>query len=246
MLYLSLILVATGLYLVVSSIFSRQGARSGIHFGDRYIPNDDFQAGLNAYPATGRRERSGDTDGSGAARTGVVRASASDESAETVALEDFRGEDEAPADDISAGKQGILDELDASFNDTISSDVPEPGDGPRESRSPGNAVLYEDASGLVDYEGGESTIDPSLEAYRDLRRVGSGGVEIASEGLIVRIGKAVHRFDFYKVRDYRIGDNYIALYLKGSRAVRLFLMDDNPDLRFEIQAAVEDYFRAAS
>ncbi|HSV95531.1 MAG TPA: hypothetical protein VLM75_01210 [Spirochaetota bacterium] len=244
MFYLSLILIATGIFLVVSSIFFTQDVQRGIHVSDRYIPNEDFQSGPNQRPMTGRRGRSSGGKSPRTARSDADKGFV--ESTATGPLGDFRGEDEEPAEVISTGQAGILDELDASFNDNNSDGVREVAGVPREGRSSGDAVLFEDASGLVDYEGGESSIDPSLQAYNNLKRVGSGDVEIASEGLIIRMGRATHRFDFYKVQDYRVGDNYIALYLKGSRAVRLFLVDGNPDLRFKIQAAVEDYFRGAS
>ncbi len=244
MLYLSLILVATGLFLVVSSIFLKRDVRRGLTAGDRFIPNDDFQFGGDLHRSTAGRERSGGAVGKHPARDGAVKGTGA--STETAPLEDFRGDDEEAAGVISTERVGILDELDADLNDKYSDDARKIADVPRGGGEPGKAVLYEDASGLVDYENGESSIDPSLEAYNKLKRLGSGEVEIAAESLIIRIGKAVHRFDFYKVQDYRIGDNYIALYLKGSRAVRLFLVDANPDLRFTMQAAVEDYFRSAS
>ncbi|MCU0845206.1 MAG: hypothetical protein MUC76_09805 [Spirochaetes bacterium] len=244
MLYLSLILIAAGISLVVSAIFFTRDVRHGINVGDRFVPNDDFQTGPDHPATTGVRGRT-----TGGTRPRAAHGDAGKEFVESPAtstLEDFRGEDEAAVEVVSAGQAGILDELDASFNDNNNDEVRELAASPGKGRSSGDAVLYEDASGLVDYEGGESSIDPSLEAYNNLKRVGSGAVEIASEGLIIRLGKATHRFDFYKVKDYRIGDNYIALYLKGSRAVRLFLVDGNPDLRLEIQAAVEDYFRGVS
>ncbi len=240
MLYLSLILIASGLFLVVTSLVHTQHARRRITLGDRFVPNDDSGFGMDERRFDVDRERVHRPDHT---RRAVPRRREDVDASPP--LEDFRGEDEAAFDELSAEKSGILDELDARFNDNDSKETaPEAASAGGRPVS-GRAVLYEDASGLVDYEGGESSIDPTLEAYSRLKRIGEGEVQIAAEGLIVRAGRATHRFDFYKIRDYKLGDNYIALYLRNSRAVRLFLVGENPEFRFEIQAAVEDYFRNA-
>mgnify|MGYP005840021499 CR=1 FL=1 len=240
MLYLSLILVASGLFLVVTSLYSTQHARRSINWGDRFVPNDDSHYGAEERRFDVDRER---VDHPGHNRREMPRKRADIDAGPP--LEDFRGEDDTAVAEPSADRSGILDELDAHFHDNdIEEAVPEAASAAERPVS-GRAVLYEDASGLVDYEAGESAIDPTLEAYSRLKRMGEGEVQIAAEGLILRAGKAVHRFDFYKIRDYKVGDNYIALYLRNSRSVRLFLVDENLEFRFEIQAAIEDYFRNA-
>ena len=240
MLYLSLILLASGLFLVVSSIYFTQNKPRGIHLGDRFVPNDDFNYSMDhRLPEA----ESGRTDFSNHGRQAVSpeREAVGPDSP----LEDFMGDGDIASEELSDEPSGILGELDDHFNDNYTEEA-QAEEAPPESRpGSGRAVFFEDASGLVDYEGGESSIDPSVEAYSRLKRIGEGEVQIAGEGLVIRIGRAIHRFDFHKVRDYRIGDNFIALYPRNGKSVRLFLVDDNPELRFEIQAAVEDYFRGA-
>lgn len=240
MLYLSLILIASGLFLVVTSLYSTQHTRRSVSLGDRFVPNDDSHYGMDERLSDAGRERSHHP---GRNRGSVSRQRTDIEPGPP--LEDFRGEDDTASVELSAEPSGILDELDTHFNDNDTDKAEPEAASAGERPVSGRTVLYEDSSGLVDYDGGESAIDPTLEAYSRLKRIGEGEVQIAAEGLIVRAGKATHRFDFYKMRDYKVGDNYIALYLRNSRSVRLFLVDGNPELRFEIQAAVEDYFRNA-
>jgi hypothetical protein len=85
------------------------------------------------------------------------------------------------------------------------------------------AVLYVDASGVVDYEGGQSVIDPSFKKYAKLKRVGSGHVSVVNDGIHFQLRKKLYRFEFYLVDKMVQGENYLALFLKNSSEARLFI-----------------------
>ena len=94
------------------------------------------------------------------------------------------------------------------------------------------AVLYADASGVVDYESGANTIDPTFKKYSKLRRIGKGKVGIIKDGLNFQLRKKLFRFDFYRIQRMVTGKNYLALFLKGSEEVRLMIFEgDGTSLR---------------
>jgi len=99
-----------------------------------------------------------------------------------------------------------------------------PGDGSVSEHE--NVVLYEDESGIIDYSSGTSVIDPTLEKYQQIKRIGSGRFSVAQQGINYHIEKKFFRFDFHRIQDLRFGDNYIALNIRGSSPVRLFLFQD--------------------
>ncbi len=105
------------------------------------------------------------------------------------------------------------------------------------------AVLYLDNSGLVDYEGRTSVIDPTLERYARMKRVGAGNVEIAKEGLNFRYQKNLYRFDFIRISDIHFGENYCALSIKGSDTVRLFLFMDGREFINRLNREYGDFCR---
>ncbi len=94
------------------------------------------------------------------------------------------------------------------------------------------AVLYADSSGVVDYESGANTIDPTFKKYSKLRRIGKGKVEIIKDGLNFQLRKKLFRFDFYRIQKLVTGKNYLALFIKGSEEVRLMIFEgDGTPLR---------------
>jgi hypothetical protein len=87
------------------------------------------------------------------------------------------------------------------------------------------AVLYEDSSRVIDYASESGTIDPSLEKYRKIRRLGSGHIALEKEGISFYMGKKMYRYDFHRIRDLKIGERHIALFIGGSESVKLFIVD---------------------
>lgn len=87
------------------------------------------------------------------------------------------------------------------------------------------AVLYEDSSRVIDYASESGTIDPSLEKYRKIRRLGSGHLALEKEGISFYMGKKMYRYDFHRVRDLKIGERHMALFIGGSESVKLFIFE---------------------
>lgn len=105
----------------------------------------------------------------------------------------------------------------------ISPHTPQPAVGRAESEEKDAAVLYHDASGVVDYEGGASVIDPSFKKYSKLKRIGSGRVSVVGDGINFQLRKKLYRFEFQLIDKMVQGDNYLALFLKGNNEARLFI-----------------------
>ncbi len=89
------------------------------------------------------------------------------------------------------------------------------------------AVLFHDGAGLVEMDGTVRIIDPTLEKYRDLRRVGPGRIDIVKGGINFTIEKNLYRFDYQKIENMRLGENYAAIFLRNSPSVRVFIFEKN-------------------
>ena len=92
------------------------------------------------------------------------------------------------------------------------------------------AVLYNDASGVVDYESRENVIDPSFKKYSKLRRIGRGHVGLVKDGINFQLRKKLYRFEFYRIEKMLPGKNYIALFIKGSDEAKLLIFDRESDM----------------
>jgi hypothetical protein len=91
-----------------------------------------------------------------------------------------------------------------------------------------SAVMFDDRSNIIDYESGGSMIDSTFTKYKSIKRIGKGQLETDSDGLNFFLDEKLYRFDFYKVYDIWSGSNFVALPLKGSSTVKLFLIE-NPE-----------------
>ncbi|MCU0848046.1 MAG: hypothetical protein MUD12_09190 [Spirochaetes bacterium] len=90
------------------------------------------------------------------------------------------------------------------------------------------AVLFEDGSGAVDYEGGG--IDESLvQNLNRIKRIGSGNIQLDQSGLNFYSDKKLFRYDFHRIQDLKAGKKTVALFLKGGDTVKFFILN-NPDL----------------
>ena len=108
------------------------------------------------------------------------------------------------------------------------------------------AVLYEDSSRVIDYASESGTIDPSLEKYRKIRRLGSGLVAIEKEGISFYMGKKMYRYDFHRVRDLKTGERHIALFISGSESVKLFIFETGSAPITAIGDAYREFVRRSS
>ncbi len=106
-----------------------------------------------------------------------------------------------------------------------------------------HATLYEDSSNIIDYDKSENKIDPTLKEYRNIKRVGQGDIELVKEGINFYVGKKFFRFDYYRIRDLKIGEKFIAVFLKGSDVVRVFIFDRISGIQSDIKLSYQDYLR---
>jgi hypothetical protein len=91
---------------------------------------------------------------------------------------------------------------------------------------PINAVLYEDASNLIDYKNIISNIDTTFDSYKKIKRIGEGKIEICDFGINFKTGKNQFRFDSHRISEIWSGSNYFALSVKGSDKIKLFLITE--------------------
>jgi hypothetical protein len=109
-----------------------------------------------------------------------------------------------------------------------------------------NAVLYEDSSRVIDYANESGSIDPSLEKYRKIRRLGSGRVAVEKDGISFYMGKKMYRYDFNRVRDLKSGERHMALFIGGSESVKLFIFESGGAPVTAISDAYRDFVRRTS
>ncbi len=120
-----------------------------------------------------------------------------------------------------------------------------PGEGAvRESSNPNESysfVLFDDRSSVIDYRNGFGSIDPSLKEYRNIKRMGNGRFLLDREGINFYMEKKQFRFDFYRINEIVTGSNYIAAFIKGSEAVKLFVVENETDLIDRVQSKFLEY-----
>ncbi len=106
---------------------------------------------------------------------------------------------------------------------------------------PSDVALYIDSSDIVDYENSRGVIDPSLEGYRSISRVGRGSLLYEKDGMNFRMGRKLYRFDFYRIEEVWPGENYLSFVLKDGKAVNLFVFGRDNELISEIDAKYREY-----
>lgn len=116
--------------------------------------------------------------------------------------------------------------FESEFSDELQ---PEP-DGeslkPEETETSDTAILFEDSSGVIDYENGYGTIDPTRDRYRNIKRRGMGEITLEKAGISFHVGKKLFRYDFHKISSLKTGRNYIALIPEGESPVKLFIFTE--------------------
>jgi len=103
-----------------------------------------------------------------------------------------------------------------------------------------DAVLFDDSSSVIDYDSSTGIIDPSLEKYKSIKRIGSGSFIVEKEGVSFYVDTKLHRIDFYKISRIKTGDNYLALFTSGGGSVKLFLFANNSQI-LDFEEKFEDY-----
>ena len=103
------------------------------------------------------------------------------------------------------------------------------------------AIMFDDRSNIIDYESGMGVIDPTFSKYKSIKRVGSGEIESDYDGINFYIDEKLYRFDFHKVYDIWSGLNYIALPLKGSSTVKLFIIENSAGFPEKVESNFKEY-----
>ncbi len=244
MFYLSLVLILCGLLTLLYALLGGSGEGQASLPGDRFVPHDDYStAELRAARSlTGRKAPGARAGGDFPETTGDTARKSPERPAPDGGFQSQYGRQEA--EDTREGEAGVLEELHRHVDESGREEPREDGEADKTAGPPAySAVLYEDSSNAVDYKSGSSAIDPTLSAYKSLKRMGRGSIEAVRGGINLHIGKTFFRFDFYRLEDVKVGENYIALFMKGSSVVRLILFDEIDERFFEIKRDVENHLQ---
>ncbi|MCP4138352.1 MAG: hypothetical protein GY754_45745 [bacterium] len=127
-----------------------------------------------------------------------------------------------PEDDVKEVDDIFLDKLDEKEesiddNNNIAAAAPD--------RESSGVILFDDSSNVIDYTSESGSIDPSLEEYKKIRRIGRGKFLVENEGINFYVENKLFRFDFHRVKEITSGGNYLALFLEGAGAVKLFVFE---------------------
>ncbi len=94
----------------------------------------------------------------------------------------------------------------------------------RDSSLPG-VTLFDDRSGKTDYGDPALSLRENGLSFENIKRIGSGVLEIEREGINFYKDNKFFRFDFHRIDSIRKGDRFIAVILRGSPVVKLFLFN---------------------
>lgn len=218
MLYASIALVVAGIALITFSFISRGRTRNVSADGDNPSWSGEGAPDpvMSAETGTGNETRRSDAAAATASRQAV--------SVPTVREEPRQAVKSAPAppSKAPASAKNVRQRTEPAKT------APAPANEEPDNRN--MAVLYNDASGVVDYESRENVIDPSFKKYSKLRRIGRGQVRVVKDGINFQLRKKLYRFELYRIEKMLPGKNYIALFLKGSDEAKLLIFDRDSDL----------------
>lgn len=227
MVYCAVLLMATGFALIVSSLFIDSDTRSVFSASDRYLPDDDSFG--DAPEHFNKNEDLPDVTTppvSSGSRFNESYAGEPDAGTVDDYVDSALFETQSRLEDVAFDEAGILaemDHLESEFDSAVE------GPAGEVAADECGAVLYEDTANIIDFGTTVQRIDPDFSGYSGLKRIGAGAIELKKEGVNFYMQKKFYRIDFYKIERITIGDNYVALFLKGSKVARLFLLDEmNP------------------
>lgn len=127
-----------------------------------------------------------------------------------------------------------------------SEEVKQSAGGVVSSRLEEKAVFFEDKSDVIDYTNESGSIDPSLEKYKSIKRVGSGTISVEPGGLTFYMGKKIFRYDYHRIRDIKAGKSHLAVFLMGSGSVKLFIIEPGADIINTAIDAFREYVRSSA
>lgn len=232
MVYLAILLVLTGLFIILMVLFSESGKHGVV---ERSIEETPYSG-----PVLSDMQEPEDIDILLPEEKLVKRPPAEDEDVFTT-----------PDIDINAPEKSIHEQLE---------DWDYPGDDYGGSVSPGetvgyvpggsdastvDAVLFDDKSNAVDYNSGGSFTGISLEGCKNIRRTGRGKLHLDDDGLSFYLDGKLYRFDFHRIYDLWNGANFIALPLKGSSTVKLFIVEGSEGFPERVAVYFQEYMKGA-
>ena len=92
-----------------------------------------------------------------------------------------------------------------------------------------NVVLYDDASGLVDYFTATSELDYHFSRYKRVKRLAEGCAVIEGNGISLRSPQGFYRFNFNVFEKVAFGKNYAAIFISSSESIKLLLFGQDTD-----------------
>ncbi len=228
MLYITIILVASGLFLIIYSFFTSSSQET-------YI--------------TASKSPSGEI--TGYIRSEPVKKEDVSSAQNTSKQEDAKpnGEESRLDESLSAvpdEQQETSTAADEKTDDAFQEKEKATLHSERQLENSYSAVLYEDSSSIFDYDGRNSIIDSTLKEYKKIKRIGKGMLDINENSIYFAAEKKHFKYDFHRIAKIRGGNNYIALFLKKSKNARLFIFDKDPSIGIKIERIFNDYSGGAA
>lgn len=89
-----------------------------------------------------------------------------------------------------------------------------------------DVVMYVDSSGTIgDIESGMRSGN-----WSSLTRVGAGTLQYKQQGINISINNKLYRYDFYRINNLKVHDNYMLFTLKGKQGVNCLLLKKESDI----------------
>ena len=89
-----------------------------------------------------------------------------------------------------------------------------------------DVVMYVDSSGTIgDIESGMRSGN-----WSSLTRIGTGTLQYKQQGINISINNKLYRYDFYRINNLKVHDNYMLFTLKGKQGVNCLLLNNESDI----------------
>lgn len=94
-----------------------------------------------------------------------------------------------------------------------------------------DVVMYVDSSGTIgDIESGMRSGN-----WSSLTRIGAGTLRYKQQGINISINNKLYRYDFYRINNLKVHDNYMLFTLKGKQGVNCLLLKKESDILLFIE-----------
>ena len=94
-----------------------------------------------------------------------------------------------------------------------------------------DVVMYVDSSGTIgDIESGMRSGN-----WSSLTRIGAGTLRYKQQGINISINNKLYRYDFYRINNLKVHDNYMLFTLKGKQGVNCLLLNNESDILLFIE-----------